>query len=361
MSGAAFMRLQKLKGSGIWSKAARHNRRTIQAELGASGHIDPTRSHLNTTIMGPPTPEEVARLAKAKMEKAGITKDRKNGVVGVELVFSLPTGHRVDLIAYFTACAQWAGANFGGMDNIISVDIHRDEAQDHAHVLLVPLLAGRLNGSDLVGGIDKLRDHQLKFYEEVARLFGFSKPRAKLLGEHKAKITRQILDQLRNDPAVKSAAWAAIRDTIERDPMPYALALGIDTDKPTKSAKTMAQIFTSKGKGKSNKTPIGNSERQPYRESVTDKRHSLGLCRESVSPPPPKQAATASNGLPFADRQGVLSQVAEPLDIIRERDCDQDPRHYNPDTGEFWRPPPAPASRRAMADMAVRRAIELRK
>lgn len=355
MSGAAFMRLKKLKGKGIWSQAARHNRRTIQAELGASGHIDATRSYLNTTIMGPPTPEEVARLAKAKMEKAGITKDRKNGVVGVELVFSLPTGHRVDLTAYFTACAQWAGANFGGLDNIISVDIHRDEAQDHAHVLLVPLLAGRLNGSDLVGGIDELREHQLKFYEEVARRFGFSKPRAKLIGEHKAKIARQIIDRLRHDPAIKSAAWPAIRDTIERDPLPYALALGIDTDKPP--AKTMAQIFTSKGKGKSKETPIGNSERQPYRESDTDKPHSLGLCRESVSPPPRIEAPEA---LPCPDRQGVPSQDAEPLDnIIRVRDCDQDPRHYNPDTGEFWRPPPAPPSRRAMADMAVRRAIEL--
>ncbi len=40
MSGAAFMRLDKLKENGIWLKAARHNKRTIQAELGASGHID---------------------------------------------------------------------------------------------------------------------------------------------------------------------------------------------------------------------------------------------------------------------------------------------------------------------------------
>jgi hypothetical protein len=289
--------------------------------------------------MGPPTPEEVVSLAKAKMEKAGITKERKNGVAGVELVFSLPMGHCVDLNEYFTACAQWAGANFGGMDNIISVDIHRDEAQDHAHVLLVPLLAGRLNGSDLVGGIDKLRQHQLKFYEEVARLFGFCKPQAKLLGEHKAKITRQILERLRNDPAVKSAAWAVMRDNIERDPRPYALALGIDTDKPTKSAKTMAQIFTSKGKGKSKEIPIGDFEQHHYRESVPRNPHSLGLCRESVLPPPPKEEPTASNGLACADRQDDFHQACEPLNnIISVRDCDQKQGHYSPLADAFRKP-----------------------
>lgn len=360
MSGAAFLRLKKLTGGGIISKAARHNRRVIQAELGASGPIDATRSHLNVTLMGPSTADEVAQLAKAKLMAAGITKARKNAVMGVELVFSLPTGHPHDVIAYFTACAQWAGAEFG-LDNIISADIHRDEAQDHAHVLLVPLFEGRLRGSDAVGNKKKLSELQAKFFKDVAAGFGFSKPRARLSGINKAQVTRQVMDRLRQDPAGKSAAWAVIRDTVERDPMPYALALGIViTDTPNKPAKTMRQIFTSRGKGPRKEKPIGFQSEKPNRVSGSPDAQTLGLCRESVSPPPPKQAPTASNGLPFADRQGVLSQDAEPLDnIIRVRDCDQDPRHFNHDMGEFCRPPPAPASRRAMADMAVRRAIEL--
>ena len=57
----------KLTGGGIIGKAARHNRRVIQAELGASGTIDATRSHLNITLMGPSTADEVAQLAKAKV------------------------------------------------------------------------------------------------------------------------------------------------------------------------------------------------------------------------------------------------------------------------------------------------------
>lgn len=286
MSGAAFLRLKKLTGSGIMGKAARHNRRVIQAELGASGPIDATRSHLNITLMGPSTADEVAQLAKAKIMAAGITKTRKNAVMGVELVFSLPSGHTHDVTAYFTACAQWAGGEFGGQDNIVSVDIHRDEAQDHAHVLLVPLFEGRLRGSDAVGNKRKLSELQAKFFKVVAAGFGFSKPRARLSGNNKAQVTRQVLDRLRQDPAGKSAAWAVIRDTVERDPMPYALALGIViTDTPNKPAKTMRQIFTSTGKGPRKEKPIGFQSEMPSRVPGSTVAQTLGLCRVSIPTP----------------------------------------------------------------------------
>lgn len=346
MSGAAFMRLDKLTGPGIWSKAARHNRRTIQAELGASGHIDATRSHLNISLMGPPTPEEVAKLAKAKMTEAGITKERKNGVLGVELVFSLPTTHQLDVIEYFTACAHWAGAAFGGLDNIISVDIHRDEAQDHAHVLLVPLIDGRLRGSDAVGGKRNLSELQAKFYKDVASGFGFSKPRSKLSGHHKAQIIRQVLDKLRNDPAAKSAAWAVIRENIERDPMHYALALGINTDTPAKPAKTMEQIFTSTGKGRKKENPIGIQIRKPHRVSTPPEPQTLALCRESISPPPPKAPPAPAS-----------EDTSNDDNIIRVRDSELDTTSYDTDTGEFYKPPPAKLSARQQADQWVSDAL----
>jgi hypothetical protein len=351
MSGAAFMRLEKLKGGGIWSKAARHNRRTIQAELGASGHIDATRSHLNITLMGPATPEEVARLAKAKMTEAGITKDRKNGVLGVELVFSLPTNHELDVIEYFTDCAHWAGAAFGGLNNIISVDIHRDEAQDHAHVLLVPLIDGRLRGSDAIGGKRNMSELQAKFYKDVASGFGFSKPRSKLSGHHKAHITRQVLEKLRFDPAAKSAAWAVIRDSVKLDPMPYALALDIDTTTPAKPSKTMTQIFTSTGKGREKENPIGKHTIKPYKvsapsaPSAPSEPQTLGHCRVSISPPPPKappaNADRSGSSLKTKqhDPENLRRQVANAIQTVRIRDFDLPAESYDPETGEFYRRP----------------------
>jgi hypothetical protein len=295
--------------------------------------------------MGPSTPEEVAKLAKAKMIEAGITKDRKNGVLGVELIFSLPRNHELDVNEYFTACSHWAGAAFGGLDNIISVDIHRDEAQDHAHVLLVPLIDGRLRGSDAVGGKRNLSELQAKFYKDVASGFGFSKPRSKLSSHHKAHITRQVLDKLRNDPAAKSAAWAVILETLKRDPLPYALALGINTDAPCNRNRTMAEIFTSRGKGAKKEKPIGFQINNPNRVSVLAEPQTIGHCRESISPPPPK--APPAN----ADRSGsslktkqhapesLGQQAVDAIQTVRIRDFDLPSESYDPETGEFYRRP----------------------
>ena len=70
MSTAAFFRLKKLTGGGIIARAARHNRRVIQAEFGATGSIDPARTHLNETLIGPALADDVAHLARDKMRAA---------------------------------------------------------------------------------------------------------------------------------------------------------------------------------------------------------------------------------------------------------------------------------------------------
>lgn len=163
MSGAAFLRIKKLKGGGIITLAARHNRRVIQEEMGAAGPINPTRSHLNETLKGPSTAADVGQLAKDLMKAAGVGKLRKDAVMGLEIVLSLPPGHAIDDRAYFTACADWAASVFGGPQNVLSVDIHRDEAQPHCHILLLPLVDGRMDGSNLIGGKQKLAAMQQDF------------------------------------------------------------------------------------------------------------------------------------------------------------------------------------------------------
>lgn len=337
MKGAAFLRIEKLKGGGIWLAAARHNKRAIQAELGANSHIDPTRTHLNIVLMGPKTSEEVAKQAKDRMCLTGATKNRKNGVLGIEIVFSLPKNHCLDMVIYFEACAQWAGQQFGGADNIISVDIHRDESHDHAHVLLVPLIEGRLKGSDAVGNKRKLTELQTLFFSQVASRFGFSKAQGRLAGQDKAQTVRGVLTHLRSDPVVRSAAWPVIRDSIERDPVPYALALGVEVERKAKPMKTMAQIFTSTGKGK----PGFSEKSKPYMVSVPKKAETLGLCKESVFSP--------------------TSDTQPTQEIIRVRDDDQRPEHYDPMLGEFFDPCPKTLSARHKADTWVAEALQRRK
>ena len=348
MSGAAFLRIKKLKGGGIITVAARHNRRVIQAEMGAAGSIDPARSCLNETLTGPSTAADVGQLAKDLMTAAGVVKLRKDAVMGLEFVFSLPPGHALDDRVYFTACAEWAGATFGGAQNVLSVDIHRDESQPHCHVLLLPLIDGRMIGNKIIGGKQKLMALQKDFHATVAALHGLSKAPARLSGTAKQAGAKAVLQKLRetSDGALQSAAWAVIREAVERDPAPFLLALGIELATPEMKLRTSTAIFTSKGKGKAKEINA-----IAFAPPEKDRR----LCSVAFTPksppsagtPPPARPPRPALKAPASDRQG--SADGGNLETVRERYSDLDPALYDPDSGEYFRPPPLPARRQREA------------
>ena len=291
MSAAAFLRVKKLKGGGIGRAAARHNLREIQAELGAGGNLDPTRMHMNVVMHGPGDAADVAALAKTRMQAAGVGKLRKDAVQAIELVFSLPPVHVVDKRHYFADCLAWAGARFGA-DNILSAVAHHDEAAPHMHVLLLPLVGNKMAGSELVGNRRTLADMQAAFPSAVASHHGLRKAPKRLAGHSKDAAAHLVLKHLRaaNDGVLRSAAWPTIRDAIERDPAPYMDALGLHLVEPQKKAKTMAQIFTSKGKGPRRELPkpIGfddDESTEPYRVSAPKKDRTL--CSVGFAPNQP--------------------------------------------------------------------------
>jgi hypothetical protein len=234
-------------------QAARHNRRAIQAELGADSHIDPERICLNETLAGPATPAEVVALAHSSMISAGVVveKLRKDYAQAVEFLFSLSADTEVDIRDYFQRCVDWVGERFGAA-NILSADIHRDESVPHCHVLLLPLVDGMMHGSKLIvrPELAKLR---VSFERDVARRFGLKKPVGRLTGATRGRAARLVLERLEStqDAVMKSALWLTTRRAIEHDPTPYLAVLGIDIqpDKSARKAKTMTDIFTSPGKG----------------------------------------------------------------------------------------------------------------
>jgi Plasmid recombination enzyme len=262
VSGVGFLRLGKIKGRTGVLNAARHNKRAIQAEHGAQSHIDPRRSELNESLHGPNNPGEVAQVAKDRMAAAGIANTRKDAVMAVEIIFSLPVEHIVDERAFFVCCWEWAAEEFGGVENILSVDIHRDEAAPHCHVLILPLQDGRMVGSRLMGNRKRLSALQNQFHLKVGRHFGLRKAPKRVSTATKASAAKAVERRLRerHDGAIRSALWPNIRDLIYADPAPYLLALGMELPNlaTTRPMKTMAQIFISKGKGKTRESkPIG--------------------------------------------------------------------------------------------------------
>lgn len=131
--------------------AARHNMRASQNERGERANINPALSHLNRHLRGPSTPEMVAAVALSTMAAAGVAVDklRKDYAQAVELLFSLPPDTQIDTGRYFVACVEWAERRFGA-GHILSADVHHDETAPHCHVLVLPLVDGRMVGSALV-------------------------------------------------------------------------------------------------------------------------------------------------------------------------------------------------------------------
>lgn len=125
------LRAKKLKGSAIVRAAAAHNKRTIQAELGAGGSIDAGRSRFNESLAGPSTAGLVADRARFLMETAGVVHLRKDAVRAIEFVISLAPSHGIDDRSFFVDAVAWLAARYGGIDNVLSADIHRDEPAPH--------------------------------------------------------------------------------------------------------------------------------------------------------------------------------------------------------------------------------------
>lgn len=225
--------------------AIQHNKR---AEINGA-HIDVARTPLNYCLTVPATPEAISLHAKIQMLKAGIEKPRKNCVLAVEVLFSLPIDrHSQDTRPFFNDCLAWVKQRFAG--ELLSFDVHLDEGAPHAHAIILPLIDGKMQGSELKGdrvNIQRLLD---LFHADVAKHYGLSRSNYKRLSsKDKQSIERQVLTRLRGDNVMLSCVWACVRDAIHKDPMPYAQMLSIEPDKTIRKVKSFVDHKRSKGKG----------------------------------------------------------------------------------------------------------------
>jgi hypothetical protein len=221
----------------------------LQAERGAGENIDVTRTPLNYALAGADTPEYIARHARAQMQYAGIDTPRKNCVMAVEVIFSLPIDrHQQDTKLFFADCHAWTLKTFAG--ELLSFDIHLDESAPHAHAVILPLTDGKLQGNAMIGNTGNLIRLINLFYSEIAKRYGLAKASKKILSANdKQSIERQVLTSLQSDQVMKSSVWPCVRDAIHKDPMPYAQMLSIELDKTIPKVKSFVDHKRSKGKG----------------------------------------------------------------------------------------------------------------
>lgn len=250
MAASHLLRLGTIKGRNGVLEALKHNKRTLQNERGASVNINVSRTPLNYSLTENETPEQVAINAKVLMLQAGIETPRKNQVMAVEVVFSLPIErHEQNTAPFFMDSKNWLLKMFAG--ELLSFDVHLDESAPHAHAVILPLIDGKMQGSKLMGGKGNLMRLINRFHKDVGHKYGLSKgDRKRLTGPDKQRLERLVLSRLKADTAMLSCVWPCIRDAIHSDPLPYAQLLSINLGKTTsKPSKSFVDIKRSKGKG----------------------------------------------------------------------------------------------------------------
>ncbi|WP_207225026.1 plasmid recombination protein [Rivibacter subsaxonicus] len=364
------MRMKKLPSTTLLP-AARHNRRAIATENARSLRIDCSSSHRNIVLRGPDTPEAVVQFAKDLMAAGGARLVRKDAVACVEIVFSLPVRSEVDPASYFTACTEWAEAHFGCP--VLSSDIHLDEAQPHCHVLLLPMVDGRMRGSSLVGDRQKLAEHHERFHADVASKFGLLRPPRRLQGNAKAQAAALVIDALkrRGDLVLGSKVWPEIRDMIEADPVSMVTALQVSLPPPlgrAKRSRTFTQIMISKGKGPSReRDAVPLTKAVGFQIGDKDKDRSLscvGLAAPSASGihlaiGASKAAAVreSTTPTPASGKSAPLVDAEPRLAFTRGRDEATGAACWDGDTGEINPRPAVSRELKACAQRSVDEAL----
>jgi hypothetical protein len=262
MTHVQFLRIKKLTGKAIIEVAARHNHREILAELGAASgaHIDPTRVRFNRILRGHGTAAGVASHAKTLMDTADIKALRKDAVRALEVIFSLPADSSIDHDRFFNESVQWAEEHFAVP--IISAIVHNDEAAPHCHVLLLPLVDGRMVGSDLMGGRAKLLAMQADFQVQVGQRHGLTRQVAQK--RTSAAIRKQAMerafDVLEANSGLDTPVLRALLAPHASDPAPLLLALGLAMPAPTAVKSEFVKMMTKPCKPEK---PIGFGKSKP--------------------------------------------------------------------------------------------------
>lgn len=272
---SSFLRFAKIKSEAKVLAAAKHNLR----EIPCTPNITPQHSHLNEVLVGPTTATAVKSQFKALLAAAGITKLRKDAVLLIEAIVSLPVGVDDQELQYFQSALGWLEHSFG-QGNLLSAILHKDESAQHMHVLIVPLVNGAMNGSDLLGGPHHIRALQRNFRKAMQPALDALgvQVTAPTFGVSEADMAMLVQAHLKNsrDPVFSSLAWQPIRDCIERHPRLFYEYLGSPTlpHSPStgravrrrKRMPTMAEIFTRRvGK-------LRGAQVERYRDSEEYKR-----------------------------------------------------------------------------------------
>lgn len=354
---APFVALKKLTGKGIVLVAAKHNLREIQAEIGADSSIDHTRIGLNQILAGAATAAEVAAYAERLMHDTGVGNLRRDAVRAIEIMVSLPPASTIDPVVFFSDSLAWAQEFFSVP--VLSAVVHLDEAAPHCHVILLPLVDGRMVGSRLVGDRKRLQAIQAGFYAQVGQQHGLTRPKAtrRLNSATRAKSASMAYTAIVGNPdlLLRPDAEKAILEAFGHNPEPLLAALGMALPTtPNKTSKTFVEIMTKPCKPETKKqNPIGfNRHSKPIGfASETPEKHQTLSCVGFAPNPPSFPDHSTAPGDTSAGNQGDNSSS-----FTRTHD-DTPTEYWDSELGEYRKPQAKPSTVRSAAVMELERGL----
>jgi hypothetical protein len=339
------LRIKKLKGCNIIANAARHNLREIQAERGADSHIDPSRTSQNIVVQGADNAADVSAQAVSMMEQSNV-KRRKNEVLGLEVLISLPPSSGIAEQQFFNDAVEWTERYFEVP--ILSAVIHNDEEAPHCHVIMLPLFDGRMIGSGLMGNKQRLKAIQADFHAKVGQGYGLKRgePVKRHSAAARAKVAEQIIKAMRNVlSSLPPSFWDAMRDTLTETPSALMSYFGIEYEKPKQPKQTFAGIMTKKFKPEK---PIGN------------RKHSKPIGNDAeISNPKEQSLSCVGNAISSSLIQPADTTQSEDFqDMYVEREEDHSAGSWDSETGEYIRSPMKTKTRSAEVER-VREVIQV--
>jgi hypothetical protein len=151
-------------------------------------------------------------------------KVRKNAVHALDIYVGFspeawkdkPIKERCSIMTgYLETAAKWMALKLGGMKNVAVRAQHWDELTPHAHLVVIPMVEGKLNARALIGGHrDRLKELQTQFWEEVGKKYGLerglpreqTKRRHVAVKEYYAKVDKVMLQERQREAKLMAEA-----------------------------------------------------------------------------------------------------------------------------------------------------------
>lgn len=133
-----------------------------------SHRADKTQSHKNEYSSS-------YENAMQKFDELLPKQRRKNAVVGLNFIVTTSEefSTQAEELAFYDQSIKYISKNFG---RVVGWAIHRDETSTHLQVVTIPLVDGKLNARQLIGGDrNRMKRIQTDFYETVGKEFGLKR------------------------------------------------------------------------------------------------------------------------------------------------------------------------------------------